>query len=234
MPIDRPPHLFLDRPTRGEYPCPNHLLIFTRYPVPGQTKTRLIPALGKEGAALLQRRLTEHCVAIARQLTAIMPLKITVAYTGGTGMQMQQWLGGDLHYHPQGDGNLGDRLWQAFQMAFTQGSEKVMAIGSDCPFLSPDLLHTALIALDTNHVVIGPAQDGGYYLLGLKSPNAPAANYFHAIDWGTEQVYAQTLAKITQNGDRPYVLPMLSDIDRPEDLAGLPPHFLSVGKLGTV
>lgn len=228
MSIDLPPDLSLDTEPSGECQRQNHLLIFTRYPVPGQTKTRLIPALGQEGAATLQRRLTEHCLAIARQLTPIMPLKITMAYTGGTGMQMQQWLGGDVHYYPQSEGDLGDRLWHAFQTAFTQGGKKVMAIGIDCPFISTDLLHAAFIALDTNDVVIGPAQDGGYYLLGLKCPNSHYADYFQGIDWSTERVYAQTLAKITQNGDRHYALAMLPDIDRPEDLPMLPSHFLSV------
>ena len=70
-------------------------MIFTRFPVPGQTKTRLIPALGAEGAANLQRQLTEHAVALAQHLTHIYPIAVTLFYTGGTEAQMQQWLGTD-------------------------------------------------------------------------------------------------------------------------------------------
>ncbi len=202
------------------------LLIFTRFPVPGQTKTRLIPALGEEGAADLQRHLTEHMVQLAQQFKLIHPIAVTIVYTGGTAAQMQQWLGADLDYSPQRSGNLGDRLEQAFQAAFDQGSNKVIVIGIDCPFITVELLKTAFDALNSHDVVIGPALDGGYYLLGL---NAPNPSYFQNIDWSTAQVYSQTLAKIQQNGDRYSSLPPLPDIDRPLDLDLLKtqfPHWL--------
>ncbi|MEB3227533.1 MAG: TIGR04282 family arsenosugar biosynthesis glycosyltransferase [Synechocystis sp.] len=200
----------------------HQLLIFTRFPVPGRTKTRLIPALGPGGAASLQRQLTEHVVKIATQLSQHQPIAITLVYTGGTETQMQQWLGTDLDYASQQEGDLGDRLQGAFQAAFAQGSDKVMVIGIDCPFITSELLITAFEALDTHQAVIGPALDGGYYLLGL---TAPRPQYFQQIDWGTDQVYAQTLAKIEHTGEGHQVLPPLPDIDRPPDLAHLTPQF---------
>jgi rSAM/selenodomain-associated transferase 1 len=198
------------------------LLIFTRFPVPGQTKTRLIPALGQEGAANLQRQLTEHIVELAHQASRVYPIAITLVYTGGTEAQMRQWLGTGFDYVEQHSGDLGDRLQGAFQRAFSQGSERVVVIGIDCPFITEKLLKTAFTVLADQDVAIGPALDGGYYLFGLNSSNP---SYFQDIDWGTERVYLQTLAKIHQNGDRHYALPPLPDIDRPSDLERLKPQF---------
>ncbi|MEB3159928.1 MAG: TIGR04282 family arsenosugar biosynthesis glycosyltransferase [Synechocystis sp.] len=198
------------------------LLIFTRLPIPGQTKTRLIPALGQGGAALLQRRLTEHIVELSHQVSLVYPIAVTVVYTGGSESQMVQWLGQGLDYWQQHSGNLGDRLQAAFQAAFDQGSQTVIVVGIDCPFITGELLQTAFNALQEYDVVIGPALDGGYYLLGL---NTPRPDYFQHIDWSTPQVYDQTLAKIQQNGDRLHVLPPLPDIDHPTDLEHLKPQF---------
>ncbi|MBE9175386.1 TIGR04282 family arsenosugar biosynthesis glycosyltransferase [Synechocystis salina LEGE 06155] len=201
-----------------------HLLIFTRWPEPGKTKTRLIPALGPGGAAKLQQQLTEHTVQAAHNFRCQTdaPCRITVFYTGGTKHQMKQWLGNDLTYQSQSYGDLGDRLQQSCQWAFGQGSQKVLIIGIDCPGLTPELFRTAFTALDNYPAVLGPALDGGYYLIGLTKFN-PA--YFQQIDWGTERVYQQTLTKIVQNGDRPYNLPCLPDIDHPADLQYLPNAF---------
>ncbi|MBD2652222.1 TIGR04282 family arsenosugar biosynthesis glycosyltransferase [Synechocystis sp. FACHB-383] len=201
-----------------------HLLIFTRWPEPGKTKTRLIPALGPGGAAQLQQQLTEytvHTANIFRQQTLIKS-QVTIFYTGGPEPQMKQWLGNDLTYQSQSSGDLGDRLQKSCQWALGQGSQKVVIIGIDCPGVTPELLQTAFTALDNCSVVLGPALDGGYYLIGLNKFN-PA--YFEQIDWGTERVYQQTLAKIVQNGDRPYNLPALPDIDHPTDLQYLPTAF---------
>ncbi|MFN9175458.1 MAG: TIGR04282 family arsenosugar biosynthesis glycosyltransferase [Synechocystis sp.] len=200
----------------------HRLLIFTRFPIPGQTKTRLIPALGKDGAANLQRHLTEHIVELAHQVSLVYPIAVTIVYTGGTEAQMQQWLGTGFDYAEQSSGDLGDRLQATFQMAFSQGSERVVVIGIDCPFITEELLQMAFRVLADHDVAIGPALDGGYYLFGLNSPNP---SYFQQIHWSTSQVYAQTLAKIQQNGDRHYALPPLPDIDRPSDLERLKPQF---------
>ena len=206
-----------------------HLLIFTRWPEPGKTKTRLIPALGPEGAAKLQQQLTEHTVQTAHNFRcqADAPCQITIFYTGGTRQQMEQWLRTNFCYQPQATGNLGDRLQQSCQWAFGQGANKVVVIGIDCPSITQELLQTAFTALDNYPVVLGPALDGGYYLMGLTEFN-PA--YFEQIDWGTGVVYQQTLAKIVQNGDRPYDLPTLPDIDHPTDLQYLPRTFTTAVK----
>lgn len=211
-----------------------HLLIFTRWPEARKTKTRLIPALGPEGAAQLQKQLTEQAADLAKVFLHQAPIAnaVTIFYTGATEFQMGQWLGQDFNYQAQAAGDLGDRLETAFQWAFDQGSQKVLVMGIDCPGITLENLQAAFTALDNYPMAIGPALDGGYYLLALKKFN-PA--YFQNIAWGTEQVYAQTLAKLQQNGAPPrgslrdchYALEILPDIDRPADLKHLPSTFLT-------
>jgi rSAM/selenodomain-associated transferase 1 len=198
------------------HPSPaSRLLMFSRYPEPGQTKTRLIPHLGPEGAAALQRRMTEHVLSRMTVAAQRLPLAITVHFAGGTQGQMQAWLGADVTCYPQSEGSLGDRLIAAFQQSFDQGYSSAIAIGSDCPALDYHHLAAALAALTRVDVVLGPATDGGYYLIGLRRPE-PAL--FHAIDWGTDRVLAQTMTIAASQGLSVELLSPLTDIDRPADL----------------
>ncbi|PSB17769.1 glycosyltransferase [Phormidesmis priestleyi ULC007] len=190
-----------------------HLIIFTRYPKPGKAKTRLIPALGAAGAAALHRQMAEHTVSQARLLQG--DVDIDVLFVGGDRAQMQDWLGHDLHYHPQSVGDLGDRITHAFQSAFDRGAKFVVAIGTDCPDLDASLLTLAFQKLVTHDLVIGSATDGGYYLIGL---HYPIPDLFQNITWSTSIVYQQTIAIAEKLQLSIANLPMLSDIDRPEDL----------------
>lgn len=196
------------------------LIVFTRYPEPGQTKTRLIPALGAAGAATLQRQMTEHTLRQARQLVTRRAVWLEVRYEGGDQTAMQYWLGAELTLRPQGGGDLGARLQWAMQAAFDEEFDRVVVIGTDCPELSVDILEEAFRALRNNEVVIGPAADGGYYLIGF---SCPLEMLFQDIAWGTETVLATTLAKAAEMGIVPFLLPTLNDIDRPEDLRHV--HF---------
>jgi hypothetical protein len=194
------------------------LLLFTRYPQVGQTKTRLIPALGDVGAAALQRHLTMHTwqqVAVLRQ---DLPLSLHIYFTGGTLQQMRAWLGEQENYFAQCPGDLGARLVQGFGHSFRAGAKRVVAIGSDCPDLSPQILERAFQLLENQGVVLGPAQDGGYYLIGLTEF---LPSLFTEIHWSTDRVLAQTQDKIQALGQQALYLPTLRDIDRPEDL-----HYL--------
>lgn len=197
------------------------LLIFTRYPLSGQAKTRLIPALGPEGAARLQRRLTEAVVETARQTCATgekNDIDLTICCTGGRQKDFRAWLGPDLRYKSQDSGHLGARLQKAFAQAFSGGAARVLTIGADIPGLTPVILRRAFQSLNDSDVVIGPAADGGYYLIGMKRA-CPAL--FARIAWGTEKVFAQTLEAATSLEMTIAVLPTLNDIDEPGDLAHL-------------
>ncbi|NEP12658.1 MAG: glycosyltransferase [Symploca sp. SIO2C1] len=191
------------------------LIVFSRYPEPGKTKTRMIPALGAEGAAKLQRQLTEETLLQVRELATSRPLSVEVHFSGGTQQLMQAWLGNDFAYQPQTTGDLGKRMSSAFAASFAAGMTGVVIIGIDCPDLKAELMAQALEALEQCDLVLGPAEDGGYYLIGLKRM---IAELFVGISWGTSQVRQQTV-EIAKKLDLAIAfLPLLNDIDRPEDL----------------
>lgn len=192
------------------------LLLFTRFPAPGHTKTRLIPALGAAGAANLQRQMTESLIDRLGGVLAVLSLQ--VYFTGGTLGQMQDWLGHERSLLPQGEGDLGERLRRAFQQGFASGLQHVVVVGSDCPLLGVPQVMAAFAKLRTHDVVIGPATDGGYYLMGLSSLRAPL---FEQIPWGSDRVFEMTRAIALQHNLSVALLETLSDIDRPEDLAQL-------------
>jgi uncharacterized protein len=196
-------------------PLPQHLIIFTRYPEPGTTKTRLIPALGDVGAANLQKQMTEQTIFQVKELQKKTRVSVEVRFTGGDLEKMQNWLGNDLGYQCQGEGDLGARMERSLINAFNQKAEQVIIIGTDCPDLNSQILTTAFEQLEVFQIVLGPALDGGYYLIGLKQP---IAELFTNIHWGTAQVFAKTV-EIAQNLNLSIgYLQALADIDRPEDL----------------
>lgn len=180
--------------------------LFTRWPAPGHAKTRLIPALGAKGAASLHRRLTERTVAACRASG----LQVEVWFTGAPLADFAAWLGEDLRYVRQGDGDLGVRLAAAATVT------PVLLVGADIPDLTGAHLHHAATVLATAPVAIGPAEDGGYWLLGLA---VPMPRLFEGVAWGTSTVFAETIAKLATP---PVILERLADLDRPEDLARWP------------
>ena len=128
---------------------------------------------------------------------------------------MSHWLGGGKRFQPQGQGDLGERMSRAFAQSSQQGSPATVIIGSDCPGLTPELLTRAFDALSNNRVVLGPATDGGYYLIGLAGATP---EIFHGINWGSNSVLATTLSILARLGINPVLLEPLDDVDRKEDL----------------
>jgi rSAM/selenodomain-associated transferase 2/rSAM/selenodomain-associated transferase 1 len=192
------------------------LIIFARYPVSGQVKTRLIPALGAEGAAALHRRLVLRAVRTASKACQLVPADLEVHFDGGTEQAMGHWLGDNARLLPQGAGDIGQRMAGAFEESFRAGSTATIIIGSDCPGLSPENITAAFARLAETQVVLGPARDGGYYLIGL---NRPMPELFRGIPWGTDRVLADSLNVLQRRGCKPALLNPLDDIDRPEDLS---------------
>lgn len=199
------------------------LIVFTRYPEPGITKTRLIPVLGKAGAANLHRLMAQRTIARALSLQKSRRLSVEIHHTGGSQQQMEDWLGTDLIYQNQIDGDLGARMTAAFQNSFDSGVDKVAIIGTDCPDLKAEILAQAFDELSDRDLVLGPAKDGGYYLIGLRRS---IPELFDGINWGTSEVFASTRAIAQNLGLNIAVLPILADIDRPEDLLGLDINIL--------
>jgi rSAM/selenodomain-associated transferase 1 len=191
------------------------LIVFTRYPEPGTTKTRLAKSLGERGAAELQRKLTEHALSQVMPLRQIRQVEPVVYFAGGSVTQMQDWLGTGLRFREQGCGDMGQRMQLACEAAFKQGTKRLVIVGTDCPGLRAYHINQALDALFCKDLVLGPATDGGYYLIGMKSENK---NIFARIPWGTETVLADTIRAGEKLGLSIEILETLSDVDRPEDL----------------
>ena len=196
----------------------NAIIIMTRYPLPGQVKTRLIPVLGAEGACRLHQKMVEHAMATVRNFSLVFPADIFVFFHGGSEVLMEVWLGSDAEYLPQPAGDLGTKMSAAFHAVFTRGFETAMMIGTDCPDIDGHILSASFSLLGETDMVIGPAADGGYYLLGLKKNHD---NLFKGIAWGSDQVCSQTLTAAEHAQLRVGFLPQLTDIDRPEDLVNI-------------
>ncbi len=193
------------------------LIIFTRYPEPGRTKTRMIPALGAVGAATLQRQMTEYTLAQAQLLQSFYPVSIEVRFAGGDKQLMQDWLGHDIDCLAQGEGDLGNKMANSLLCAFQNQIESVAIIGSDCPGLTPELMAQAFQQLHQgSDLVLGVALDGGYYLIAL-SRFIP--ELFTGISWGSDRVLQQTVAIAQKLNLTTTYLPPLADVDRPEDLS---------------
>ncbi len=179
------------------------LVLFARYPTPGRAKTRLIPALGADGAAALHRRLTERTLAM---LTST-GYPVELRSTGAPAAAFRRWLG-DIAVVAQGRGHLGQRMRRA-------ATPPALLVGADIPGLSADHVRQAATLLADHPVVIGPAIDGGYYLIGVA---APAPWLFAAMAWGSSSVFVTTVQRCAARGVVPGILPPLADLDRPEDL----------------
>lgn len=197
------------------------LFMVTRFPQPGKTKTRLIPALGPEGAAQLQQQMTEYLLARFQDICDRNGLTFELHYTGGSQAQMRTWLGPQVTLKPQCNGDLGQRLDAALTQGFTDGLQPILIVGSDCPGIEEAHILDALATLASRDVVIGPAEDGGYYLLGL---NCPQPTLFENIRWGESCVLTQTIAAANRHQLSVQRLSPLPDIDRPEDLPLWAPH----------
>lgn len=188
-------------------PC--RAVLFTRFPDAGKAKTRLIPALGPDGAATVHKILTERTIATLKSSGC----QIEIRYTGADKIAFGEWLGDDLIFVAQPDGDLTDRLLAALQPA------PVLFFGSDTPDLKDHHVEHAVAALQDHDVVIGPAEDGGYYCIGV---NGSYPFLFEDMPWSTDQVLPETLKRVTAHGMTYQVLETLSDCDTPDDLARWP------------
>ncbi|MGW8193023.1 MAG: TIGR04282 family arsenosugar biosynthesis glycosyltransferase [Desulforhopalus sp.] len=200
-------------------PAPDRLIVFTRYPKAGSTKTRLIPSLGAEGAAKLQQKLTEHVFREARRLEENLTAAFEVHYCGGTPKKMSAWLG-PCTLVRQVEGDIGARMAAAFSHAFGAGTQKAILVGSDIPDISTRLLQQAFRSLSVSDVVLGPCHDGGYYLIGFTASEARTLLplLFEKMPWSTKTLFIVTMKSLKAAGYTVATLPLLTDIDRPEDL----------------
>ena len=186
------------------------LIVFVRAPRPGTVKTRLAQALGAERACAAYRRLAEELFS---RLSTLEQVELRFAPDDARA-EIKQWQRDSWELQPQGEGDLGQRLRAAFAQAFTNGARRVVIIGSDCPAVSVQDIQDAWAALRTSDVVLGPARDGGYWLIGLRQPRT---GLFDAVAWGTEAVLSQTLRAAQAAGLKVRLLRELYDVDTEPD-----------------
>lgn len=188
------------------------IAVFGRAPIAGETKTRLIPALGAQGAAALHGWMLVQALANAR---ASRVGTLTLWHTGAFA-QSPLALPADLRLRAQPEGDLGQRM--AAAIAASPPGVATLVVGSDCPALAPEHLRQAATALSEYEVVLIPAHDGGYVLIGMQ---CLYPEVFENIAWGSDQVFAQTVARLTSLNLRWLALPALWDVDQPGDLERL-------------
>lgn len=201
------------------------IILFTKFPEPGKSKTRLIPRLGAEKAAELQRLMTLEVCGKLKKLQMRRPCRVEIHYTGGNREAVQQWLGTSFVYKKQCEGSLGLRMYSSLQQHLGK-EQAIVLLGADCPAVDQKLLEKGLTELKSHDIIIGPAHDGGYYLIGVRGDTEPdrLKPLFFGIDWGTSRVLPQTLEKIQTEQLSYRLLKKLHDIDTPEDLRYLHNH----------
>jgi uncharacterized protein len=205
---------------------PARIILFTRYPEPGRAKTRLIPVLGAGGAAALHRRMTERILETIERHAVTSDVRVEIRLAGGADDLARAWLGPERWIRPQGPGNLGDRMLRAATEAAVEGAPSTVIVGADCPAITEAHLAEAFAALIESEIVLGPAVDGGYYLIGLRQPRSCL---FRGIDWGTSSVLSETVRAAEEACLTPTLIDALPDVDRPEDLDALPGDLLAPG-----
>ncbi len=198
------------------------LVVFAKAPQPGLSKTRLIPAMGAEGAARLARCMLDHALAQAVQ-AQVGPVELCMS----PGPEDAAWQGVELpegvQCTDQGEGDLGERMARAVQRVTPKPQGRpILLMGTDCPGLTASILRDVAAQLAQHDAVLIPVADGGYVLLGLR---VPCPDIFRDMAWSTSAVAAETLRRLAAQGLSVWTGPTLHDIDEPADRVHLPSEW---------
>lgn len=185
------------------------LIIFIKNPEKGKVKTRLAETVGAEKALEIYNKLVDYTYSVVEPVDADKEIWFSRFIPDGNGLG-----GGKFNKKLQEGKNLGERMSKAFREAFEKDYEKVVIVGSDCAELTTDLIKEAYKQLDEHGLVVGPAEDGGYYLLGM---NRFQVQLFEGLPWSTDGVLSQTLAIADELSLEVHLLPELNDVDYEAD-----------------
>ena len=186
------------------------LIIFVRNPELGKVKTRLAAGIGNEETLKAYQFLLTHTYALIKDCS----YKVYVYYHDKI-WQDDLWQGGQIRKIIQEGASLGERMANAFARVFEDGYDEVVIIGSDCYELTAKIIEEAFHSVKKKDVVIGPAKDGGYYLLGMR---APFKDLFQNIPWSSNTVFEESMEQIHQNNYSVHLLPVLNDVDEAKDI----------------
>lgn len=195
---------------------PDLIVIFIKAPRLGEVKTRLAQKIGVEKAQMIYRAMVED---LMQNFKGPHKFDIHIAvWPQDAEPEVRHWLDWKEPIEIQAEGDLGTKLKRAFEDAFAQGYERVVIIGSDLPDLSDSMIKDSFKQLSKYPLVLGPAMDGGYYLIGLSSLYT---ELFNNIDWSTSRVLHGTLKRADKAGIRYFILPEMRDIDEYDDILAL-------------
>lgn len=188
----------------------NRIIVFVKNAIPGKVKTRLAKTSGHKAALAVYLRLLEITKREVLKLNAVQK-EVWYAWEIGDN---DIWAENEFNKRVQIDGNLGEKMANAFKTSFDEGIDKVVLIGSDCPTLTSDILEEAFDELENNEVIFGPSKDGGYYLIGM---NSYKPEVLEGIAWSTEKVMSQTEERALKHNIKLAKLRVLNDIDNEKD-----------------
>jgi len=184
------------------------VVVFGREPAPGRSKTRLAAGVGGTAAARIYAVILENTLDVAVASGGRVILSLASVPSGG-------WVRDfDVYLELQPPGDLGDRMADAFARRFAEGEERVMIVGSDCPYLAPEHLRGAAVGLDDSDVMLGPASDGGYWLVAQRSPGV---DLFSNIPWSSHNTLRRTQQRLDAIGASWSLLEELADIDTADE-----------------
>jgi hypothetical protein len=191
------------------------VIIFARLPQKGKVKTRIAKTLGEKFAVDFYKACAENTFNECRKI-ASNNLDIYIFYADKNDKKlMKNWAGSEFRLFPQSGEDLGKRMLNAFKQVFAEGVRRAILIGTDIPGISSKVISDSLISLCKSDVVIGPAKDGGYYLIGM---NKLYGFLFEKIEWGSGKVFSDTLNRISLHNIERQIVAELYDIDTEEDL----------------
>jgi hypothetical protein len=193
------------------------IIVFVKAPVKGAVKTRLAGSIGEENALSLYQCFVADVLAMLKSTGR--PARIYF-YPADARQRMEAWLGAGPPLYHQAGTSLGERMKNALVETFAGGVSRALVIGSDLPDLPADVIHEAFDLLKDHPAVVGPAHDGGYYLIGFAAEKF-LPEVFDGIAWGTGKVLSETLRRFEAHGVKPGMLPMWRDMDTVEDLEAL-------------
>ncbi|MGE4266095.1 MAG: TIGR04282 family arsenosugar biosynthesis glycosyltransferase [Deferribacterales bacterium] len=196
-------------------------VIFIKYPEAGKVKTRLGRTIGMEKAAEIYKKLAENTVLSLKSTDYDLMIAITPDEKKD---EFRLWLG-DMQYIAQAEGDLGEKMQNAFEYAFQKGYNQCIVTGSDIPELNKNIISEGFKALNNYDTVVGRAQDGGYYLIGM---NCGASDYsiFSNMIWSTDTVLSETVKRLSVHGKTYAMLDTLDDIDTEQDLLKFGDRFV--------
>lgn len=193
------------------------ILLFVKAPIPSGVKSRLAATIGHEAALCLYKNFVLDILETLNR--SRYPCRICY-YPPDAGGMVADWLGPGYQYEPQEGGDLGERMEHAFRKAFSDGRDSGVLIGSDIPDLPECVLDEAINAVQKRDIAVGPAADGGYYVIGLTKNSIPP-DLFRGIAWGSTTVYQETVKAALRAGLSVYELPVWRDVDTIDDLQDL-------------